>query len=106
MKNKIDFLKIDGGKLGAVNFNNMLPVQNKNITILDLGKKCITKLEEKYQKMLKEQIYWLNRNSEKLYHKAQKLYERYIHDKMDIATKKRCCDFKLLEEKCIEFNTA
>ena len=26
MKNKIDFLKIDNGKLGAINFNNMIPV--------------------------------------------------------------------------------
>ena len=26
MKNTIDFYKIDSGKLGAINFNNMIPV--------------------------------------------------------------------------------
>ena len=54
--------------------------------------------------MLKEQIYWLNRNSEKLYNKAQKLYENYIYNKINTTTKNRCCNFKLLEEKCIEYN--
>ncbi len=29
MKNNIDFLKIDGGKLGAINFNNMFPIIDK-----------------------------------------------------------------------------
>ena len=29
MKTKLDFLKLDGGKLGAINFNNMLPVKEK-----------------------------------------------------------------------------
>ena len=31
LKSKLDFLKIDNGKLGAINFNNMLPVTKKNI---------------------------------------------------------------------------
>lgn len=45
----------------------MLPVTEKNIVKLDLDKECLTKSEEKYTKLLKEQIYWLNRNDEKLY---------------------------------------
>lgn len=28
MKNDIDFRKIDGGNLGAINLNNMIPVKN------------------------------------------------------------------------------
>ncbi len=27
MKNNIDFIKLSGGKLGAINFNNMIPVK-------------------------------------------------------------------------------
>lgn len=57
MKTTIDFMKIDSGKLGAINFNNMLPVTEKNIIELDLDKECLTKTEEKYTKMLKEQIF-------------------------------------------------
>ena len=49
MRNKLDFLRIDFGKLGAINFNNMIPVQSNNIILLDLSKKCLTKAEENYQ---------------------------------------------------------
>ena len=52
----------------------MLPVTNKNIIKLDLDKKGLTKSEEKYVKLLKEQLYWLNRNDEKLYGRSKKLY--------------------------------
>ena len=104
LKSKLDFLKIDKGKLGAINFNNMLPVTKKNIIKLDLDKKNLTKSEEKYNKLLKEQIYWLNRNDEKLYGRSKKLYNKYINGTLDKNIKKRCCNFKLLEEKCKEYN--
>lgn len=104
LKSKLDFLKIDNGKLGAINFNNMLPVTENNIVKLDLDKECLTKSEEKYTKLLKEQIYWLNRNDEKLYGRSKKLYDKYINGTLNSNIAKRCCDFKLLEEKCSEFN--
>ena len=104
LKSKLDFLKIDNGKLGAINFNNMLPVTKNNIIKLDLDKECLTKSEEKYSKLLKEQIYWLNRNNEKLYGRSKKLYDKYIDGTLDCNTAKRCCNFKLLEEKCVEYN--
>lgn len=104
MKTTLDFLKIDNGDLGAINFNNMLPVTDKNIIKLDLDKECLTKTEEKYTKLLKEQIYWLNRNKEKLYGRSKKLYDKYIDGTLNINISKRCCNFKLLEEKCNEYN--
>lgn len=36
MKNTLDFVKIDNGKLGAVNFNNMILVQSINYKLIDL----------------------------------------------------------------------
>ena len=56
MKNKLDFLKIDNGELGAVNFNNMIPVLKKCYCLVDLNKKTLTLEEYKYQKLLKEQL--------------------------------------------------
>ena len=103
LKNKLDFLKIDSGKLGAINFNNMLPVSAANVVMLDLNKECLTETEEKYTKLLQEQIYWLNRNSKKILGRAKKLYDRYLSGKLDEKIAKRCCDFKLLEEKCQEY---
>lgn len=104
MKNNLDFLRLDNGKLGAINFNNMLPVMEENIIIIDLDKKMETKTEQKYQKLLKQQIYWLNRNDEKLYSRVEELYDKYTNNTLNNKLKLRCCNFKLLEEKCLEYN--
>ena len=104
MKTTLDFLKIDNGNLGAINFNNMLPVNDKNIIKLDLDKICFTKQEQKYTKMLKEQLFWLNRNNDKIFNRSKKLYDKYINGTLNQNISKRCCNFKLLEEKCIEYN--
>ena len=105
LKAKLDFLKIDGGKLGAINFNNMLPVSEKNIVELNLDKECKTKSEEKYLKLLREQIYWLNRNDKKLYDRSKKLYDKYKNGTLEKSIANRCCNFVLLEEKCQEYNS-
>lgn len=104
LKSKLDFLKIKNGELGAINFNNMLPVTSKNIIKLDLDKEALTKSEEKYTKLLKEQLYWLNRNSDKLYGRSKKLYDKYSNGTLNKNIVKRCCNFKLLEDKCREYN--
>ena len=98
MKSTIDFLKIDRGKLGAINFNNMLPVTKKNIIELDLDKDAVNESEEKYIKLLKSQLYWLNRNSEILYKKSKNLYNKYLNGTLNES------NFKLLEEKCNKYN--
>lgn len=104
MKEKLDFFKLDSGRLGAINFNNMIPVTDKNIIYIDLNAKNLTKQEIKYNKLLQEQIFWLNRNCSKLYERSKKLYDKYIDGTLNLSIKMRCCDFKLLEEKCIEYN--
>ena len=104
LRQKLDFLKIDGGKLGAINFNNMLPVKKNNIIKIDLKKKGRTKSDEKYRKLLMQQLYWLNRHVEKIYNRSNKIYEKYISGTLNPSMVKRCCDFKLLEEKCNEYN--
>lgn len=54
MKNSIDFLRLDGGKLGAINFNNMIPVKNDNITLIDLKQDLSVINDEKYKKIVTE----------------------------------------------------
>ena len=102
-KNSIDFLKLDGGKLGAINFNNMIPVRKDNIKLIDLNEDFNIISDEKYKMLLQNQIFWLNRNIEKVYSKSYKLYERYVSKKIDSKIAKRCCNFKLLEQKCREY---
>lgn len=104
MKNTIDFFKIKDGELGAVNFNNMIPVNEKNYVLINLNKETLTIAELKYQKLLKEQLDWLNANYRQIKNKSFKLYQLYNSGKLPQSIKSRCCNFKLLEEKCIEFN--
>ena len=104
MKNKLDFLKIDDGKLGAINFNNMLPVNDKNVILLDLNAKFDSVEKQQYYKLLKKQIFWLNRNSDKLYSQSKELYLKYLDNTLAPSIFARCCDFKLLETKCEEYN--
>ncbi len=103
MKNTIDFLKIKNGELGAVNFNNMIPVKKKNYLLIDLNKQVLTENELKYQKLLINQLEWLNENYAQIKAKSLKLYNLYNSDKIPGNIKLRCCNFKLLEEKCIEY---
>ena len=104
MKNMIDFFKIKDGELGAVNFNNMIPVTDKNYTLVDLNKETLTIAELKYQKLLKEQLSWLNAHYRQVKNKSFKLYQLYNSGKLPDNIKSRCCNFKLLEEKCLEYN--
>ena len=100
MHNNIDFLKIDKGNLGAINFNNMIPVTSTNVTLLDLNKQDL-----KYQKLLNSQLYWLNRNIDLIYMHSKFLYDAYKNKTVPKYIFKRCCNFKLLEQKCLEYNT-
>lgn len=103
MKNKLDFLKIKNGELGAVNFNNMIPVDSSNYSLIDLNNKNVDIEKLKYQKLLKEQLDWLNSNYNQLKNKSSKLYNLYNLGKLPKSIKTRCCNFKLLEEKCMEY---
>lgn len=103
MKATIDFLKIKDGELGAVNFNNMIPVRENNYAIVNLNKPAFNESEQKYQKMLIEQLDWLNTHYRQIKSKSFKLYNLYINDKLPKNIKIRCCNFKLLEEKCKEY---
>lgn len=103
MKNTLDFFKIKGGELGALNFNNMIPVSIENYSLVDLNKETLTISEMKYQKLLKEQLTWLNSNYYQVKNKSFKLYELYNAGKLPENIMSRCCNFKLLEEKCLAY---
>ena len=103
LKNTIDFLKIKNGELGAVNFNNMIPVKSDYYSIIDLNQSTLTLNEAKYQKLLKEQLAWLNANYIQVKDKSYKLYTLYNKGKLPETMRERCCNFKLLEEKCLKY---
>lgn len=104
MKNNIDMIKIDNGRLGVVNFNNMIPVTSNNYELFDLNTIPNDTYELKRQNLLKTQLIWLNKNIKNVKKKALNLYNKYNNNMLPERLKSRCCNFILLEEKCKEFN--
>ena len=59
--------------------------------------------ELRHQKLLKEQLAWLNANYIQVKDKSYKLYILYNKGRLPKNIRERCCNFKLLEEKCLEY---
>ncbi|MCQ2911267.1 MAG: type III toxin-antitoxin system ToxN/AbiQ family toxin [Clostridia bacterium] len=106
MKNSIDFYKIERGELGAINFNNMIPVNKDNYILINLNINFSTDSinEIKYKKMILKQLIYMNNNYDIIKNKVQKLYEAYKTNRINQTIKSRCCDFLLLEQKCKNYN--
>lgn len=100
MHKQRDLIKIDDGKLGVINLNNMIPIPESRCIRLELKNMGDTK----YQILLNKQLIWCNQNSEEIIATAEKLYESICYfDEENSMLKGRCCNFRLLEKKCIEY---
>ena len=102
MKNDKDFLKIidkNGKLLGAMNLNNMIPIDKRLIKIINPNPLSTdTPQDTAYKNLLKDQLNWCNANQVMITQKANKLYKIITEtpEKIPKLTK-RCCDFKKLE---------
>jgi len=100
MKNTVDFFKIKDGELGAVNFNNMIPVNEKDSFIVDVEK-------SKYKDYFNKEIAYLRKQSviQEILRKVDNIFKVLENSNNPDYNffKKLCCDFKLLEEKCKEY---
>lgn len=103
MKSNIDFIKINNGRDGIINLNNMIPVSKENCILINIQLEI--KKDKKYGLILKYQSKWCKENEEYIKEKANKLYNLIINNKANINLKNRCCDFKILEEKYYKFNS-
>ena len=103
MHNMLDFLKIDDGKLGVLNFNNMIPVPDCSYYLINMNDP--NKLNDiKYYNLLLDQLSWLNEHYIQVKNKSKRLYKLYTLRKLSKVIFDRCCDFTLLEEKCRKYN--
>ncbi|MCF2612093.1 MULTISPECIES: type III toxin-antitoxin system ToxN/AbiQ family toxin [Fusobacterium] len=98
MKESLDFIKIDNGKIGVINLNNMIPVSEDKVTNIIFN----TLSDKKYATLLESQLRWIERNTELISSKSFKLY-KLITTKENTMFHKRCNNFKLLEEKSLEY---
>jgi protein AbiQ len=100
MKNdKIDYEKIDNGKYGLINFNNMIPVPNDEVIHFDID--AIQDI--KYRNILRNQFVYCHENYAKIINKVNKLYEKVAvyHTPYYMGIS---CEFALLEVKMHEYN--
>ena len=103
MHNTIDFIKLDGGFLGALNINNMIPVKKDNYEIFEFQEDSTNLKDKQYYNLLRKQLLWLNSRYRYIKNKSLNLYNSYLNDKLPIKVKERCCNFILLEKKCLEY---
>lgn len=97
----MDIFKIDKGKLGIVNINNMLPAPIQCLT------EVLPQIEEqRYRILLTNQITFLNNHKRALLTKVKQFQNVYRKGLLPDSIKERCCDFNLLEEKCIAYMKA
>ena len=109
MKDSLDFIKIrdkNSNILGVLNLNNMIPILNSEICLLKyeeiskFRKFKNHKEELQYIKLLDVELNIINSKIETITKNAKKLYELMASNN-SVKLNKRCCNFKLLEEKAL-----
>lgn len=96
--NIIDLFKIENGKLGVINLNNMIPCTEKVLT------EAIPIVnDKKYKILLENQLNYINANRDILFKKTARFQEKYRQGYLYYNIMNRCCDFPLLEEKCLVY---
>ena len=99
MKNKKDFRKINQGIYGAINFNNMIPVVESALLLIDID----AMEDSKYQRLLQNQYKWIKADREQIQLTAKRLRDTLFKKDEELngndkKIKERCCDLPLLEE--------
>lgn len=100
MKNDVDFMRIKGGKLGAINFNNMIPVCESAISPINTSE-----IQDiKYKMLLINQIKFFDEYETEIVNRATKLYKAYKAKKLRKSVEARCCNFFNLEKSIKKYD--
>ena len=106
MQEQIDFFKLDDGKLGAINLNNMIPVisneKSRERINLSFLKRSGNAKDQNYYYLLRKQMKFCIENKEKLLYQAENLYKLFSKPfnelpKWQKRIYPRINNFKLLE---------
>lgn len=98
MKNSKDFRKINQGIYGAINFNNMIPVIDEAVDLIDIDNMD----DSQYKRLLQNQYRCLKSERKSIENTANRLHDLIFtdNDKLsinDMKIKERCCNLPLLE---------
>ena len=94
-------LKLDGGKLGLLGFNNMIPVHDSALIAFDID----AEPDKQYAELLRRQAAYINRNKTDVLRHASKTYYSTVKGN-NAFLKTICCDFRGLEQACRQYDPA
>ncbi len=97
MKNNVHIMKINDGRDGLIAFGDMIPIKSSELINFDINKEEIF-----YKNLLIRQLIFCNNNNSRIQQHAIDTYTK-VAIKESKFFKKICCNFKLLEEKCLEY---
>ena len=92
-------LKLDGGKLGLLGFNNMIPVHEAALIFFDINQEE----DKQYAELLKRQVSYINKNKADILNHAKKTYYSATRNNNAFLSKV-CCDYKKLEKACEKYD--
>lgn len=107
MKNSMDFSKIevDGKLLGVLNFNLMIPIEEKQLQMIDTTIHNRDRENIKvYKQLCLQELKWCRGNSEVVCNKANVLYKKYVSGE-EFSGRNRCLNFPGLEQECKRYNS-
>ena len=113
MSNSLDFHKLQDESTrylyAVLNINNMIPVPDNCLTQLKYNQiDCFRSFKSDKEKnriifiCSKKEKFLIDNIQNTLQNKAMKLYQKCIA-KPDSSLAARCCNFKMLEEKCLSY---
>ncbi len=99
MKNSKDFRKIHNGKYGAINFNNMIPVPDEALILMDIANEP----DAQYRRLLQNQYRDIKKDANAILATAANLRTLILKDdseltEQDKRIKERCCNLAILEK--------
>lgn len=92
-------MKLDGGKLGLLGFNNMIPVHDSALISFNINNEP----DRQYAELLRRQVSYINKNKADVLNHASQTYYSVVK-KENTFLQKICCDFKKLERACNRFD--
>lgn len=98
MKNGKDFRKIGSGTYRAINFNNMVPVPDHALILIDIANES----DEKYKRLLQNQYKAIQADSAAIIRTAQKLRNLILTENTNLSEfdkkiKERCQKSKVID---------
>ena len=106
MREGIDLVKINRGRQGVINLNNMFPVPKECLHLIDTALRSGDSLEnQQYKMLLSDQLDWCNisSNAQKIRKKAEMLYRKVAAGDINAGLLARCCKFSEDENACVRY---